>query len=86
MSTYEKQQEQYVLWLETITQIQQKKINEDRWNMYYNFERYADVNICIDFVCNLSVDQSCVFLIIADIQYEYLPEMLVNLLQISYIY
>jgi hypothetical protein len=81
-----KHRNEYVLWLETGIDSDDKELKRNLSNMYKNFQMYREPNTYVNFGSSLPKDQSCVFLILVGIQYEYCAKMIIDLPQIIYIY
>ena len=86
MSMHKNHPEHYVLWLEIGTNSDNDELKTKLLNMFSSFRTYEEPNTCVNFISSLSEEQSCVFLILINIQCEYLAEMIIDWPQIAYIY
>jgi hypothetical protein len=86
MPMYKKHQDQYVLWLETETNVHNEELKKNLSNMYNNFQVYGEPSTCVNFILSLSEDEGSAFLILDGIHCQYLAEMIIDLPHIAYIY
>jgi hypothetical protein len=59
MSIRSKHRNQYVLWLETGIDSDDKELKRHVSSVYKNFQMYEEFNTCVNFVSSLPEDQSC---------------------------
>ena len=86
MSEKIKHRKHYIVWLKTRIDAGDEELEKTLSKTYTHFQLFQEVNACINFISDLPSDFSSVFLILVDIQYEYLSEMLIDLRQLAHIY